>query len=298
MIIRYLPSDKIELSKVEEVVTAQPTVEVPAELAALQKLDWLDTSVGLQNSGAVDAYLPLLELFYKSLEEKANEIENFYATGDYTNYTIKVHAIKSSARIIGAVKFGEEAQLLENAGKRGDVEYIHEHHEKFMQTLRGFKEPLSQFFAVEESDKPEADAGLMVEVLAEIKSAANDMDCDRLQEIFSEMSDYRIPEDTAKLWAALSDATAKYDYESILNLLADEDSSDKPEADADLMADVFEEIKSAAEAKDIERIQDVIAELSDYRIPKDTAELWAEILTAIEKDDFSVVNDLLTRNKK
>ena len=112
------------------------------------------------------------------------------------------------------------------------------------------------------------------------------------------MSDYRIPEDTAKLWAALSDATAKYDYESILNLLADEDSSDKPEADADLMADVFEEIKSAAEAKDIERIQDVIAELSDYRIPKDTAELWAEILTAIEKDDFSVVNDLLTRNKK
>ena len=296
MIIHYLPADKIELSEAGNEVEEE-SEEIPAELEPLQELDWLDTSVGMRNSGSVDAYLPLLELFYKSLEEKANEIENFYATGDYANYTIKVHAIKSSARIIGAVEFGEDAQLLENAGKSGDIDYVHEHHAEFMQKLRSFKEPLAQFFEADESDKPEADAGLMEEVLEEIKSAADDMDCDRLQEIIAEMSEYRIPSDLAELWASIKAATDKYDYEAILNLLAGGDgdeSSDKPEADADLMADVFAELKSAAEDKDGERIQDVITELSEYRIPSDKKDLWASILAAVEADDYDLIADLLS----
>ena len=308
MMIRYLSSDKIELSASDGTVE-NTTAEIPAELAKLQGLDWLDTAVGMENSGGVENYLPLLEIFYTSLEEKATEIEKFYAAGDYTNYTIKVHALKSSARIIGAVEFGEEAQLLENAGKRGDVVYIHEHHAAFMQKLYTFKEPLTQVFASDDSaDKPEADADLMREVFEEIKSAANDMDCDRLQEIFSEMSDYRIPSDLSELWASLKDATAKYDYEAILNLFSGEDSADnpeaaqvetvdKPEADADLMADVFEEIKSAAEAEDSEMLQDIFSEMSDYRIPKDFSELWTSIKAAVEAGDYSAITDLLIRDK-
>ena len=292
MIIHYLPADKIELSEASDAVE-ESAAEVPVELAALSELDWLDTSVGMKNSGSVEAYLPLLELFYSSLEEKAAEIESFYAAGDYADYTIKVHAIKSSARIIGAVEFGEDAQLLENAGKSGDVDYIHEHHAAFMQTLRGFKESLAEFFAGDSSDKPEADADLMADAFEEIKSAADDMDCDRLQEIFEELSDYRIPADVAELWASIKAAVDKYDYETILNLLAG-DESDKPEADADLMADAFEEIKSAAEAEDIERLQDVIAELSDYRIPADKTELWRSIVAAIEVGDYSSIADMLS----
>ena len=297
MIIHYLPMEKIEFAEGDDEVE-EATEEIPAELAALQELDWLDTSVGLKNSGAVDAYLPLLELFYKSLEEKADEIENFYTAGDYTNYTIKVHAIKSSARIIGAVEFGEDAQLLENAGKNGDLDYIHAHHAEFMHKLRSFKEPLAEFFGdVDSADKPEADEGLMSEVLEEIKSAADDMNCDRLQEIFSDMGGYRIPSTLAELWKSIKAAVDKYDYEGILNLLTGgdtDDSSDKPEADADLMADVFEEIKSAAEDKDNERLQDVIAELSDYRIPQDKRELWRSIVAAINAGDYNSITDLLS----
>ena len=69
--------------------------------------------------------------------------------------------------------------------------------------------------------------------------------------------------------------------------------SDKPEADADLMADVFEEIKSAAEDKDSERLQDVVAELSDYRIPQDKRELWHSVVAAIEVGDYAAILDLL-----
>ena len=219
MVIHYLPEDKVDLSAASNSVEQVP-VEVPAELAALQELDWLDVNVGMKNSGSVEAYLPLLKLFYTSLDEKVSEIESFCAAGDYANYTIKVHAIKSSARIIGAVEFGEAAQALENAGKSSDLDYIRNHHEQFMETLRGFKESLAKIFSVDETDKPEADADLMTDVFEEIKSAAEDMDCDRLQDIFSEMSDYKIPNNFAELWTSLEEATAKYDYETILNLLA------------------------------------------------------------------------------
>lgn len=297
MLIHYLPAEKIELSA--EVTDEKETPdEIPAELATLQELDWLDTKVGMKNSGSVEAYLPLVELFYTSLDEKTSEIDNFYAAEDYTNYTIKVHAIKSSARIIGAVEFGEDAQLLENAGKKGDLDYIHNHHEQLILTLLSFKESLAQIFAVDESDKPEADESLMADVLEEIKAAAEDMDCDRLQDILAEMNDYKIPDNSAQLWATLAEATAKYDYETILNLLAGESSSDKPVADSDLIADFLEEIKDAARDKDSKRISDLFDELNDYRLPQDKAQLCSSIKDACAEGDFDLILALLTSNKK
>jgi CheY-like chemotaxis protein/anti-sigma regulatory factor (Ser/Thr protein kinase) len=298
MIIHYLPEGKIEFSEAGDEPKVS-TPEIPIELEPLQGLDWLDTAVGMKNSGSLEVYLPLLKIFYTSLDEKAETIDGFYKAGDYKNYTIDVHGLKSSARIIGAVKFGDDAQLLENAGKRGDLAYIHEHHEKFIQTFRSFKEPLAKFFASEDSaenaDKPEADADLMTDVFAEIKSAADDMDCGRLQDIFAEMSEYKIPEDSAELWTKILEATDKYDYELILELL---NRDDKPEADGDLMTDVFAEIKLAAEDKDSERLQDIFEEMSEYRIPTDSAELWKKILEAVNAGDYSSVSALLERSKK
>ena len=298
MLIRYLPADKVEITKGSNEVEKTAT-EIPKELEALLGLDWLDTAVGMKNSGALEVYLPLLKIFYTSLDEKVTLIDELYRAEDYKNYTIEVHGLKSSARIIGAVEFGEDAQLLENAGKRADIAYIHEHHEKFIQEFRSFKEPLAKFFAGEDSaenaDKPEADADLMVEVFAEIKSAADDMDCGRLQDIFAEMSEYRIPTDKAELWTSIKEAVDRYDYDSISDLLK---RDDKPEADADLMAEVFAEIKSASDDMDSERLQEILAEMSDYKIPTDMAELWEKILSAVNAGDYSSISTLSAKNEK
>ena len=294
MIIHYLPAEKIELSESDD--KAEETAsEIPDELKPLQGLDWIDVNIGMKNSGSVEVYLPLLKIFYTSLDEKAEIIDGFYRSGDYKNYTIEVHGLKSSARIIGATAFGEDAQLLENAGKREDFDYIHAHHEQFIETFRSFKEPLAKFFAdsadEDSSDKPEADADLMTDVFAKIKAAADDMNCDSLQDILTEMSKYRIPKDKAEIWATIKDAVEKYDYISISELLTQDD---KPEADEDLMSDAFAEIKSAAGDKDSERLQDILSEISEYRIPKDKAELWAEILSAINAGDYDLILDLLS----
>ncbi|WP_051533441.1 ATP-binding protein [Anaerovibrio sp. RM50] len=225
MLLAYLPTEKIhEISDEENIwdnTAPAENTEIPEKLAPLQDQDWIDISLGIQNSGDLEAYMPLLEIFYESMDEKANEIEEYYQSGNIKDYTIKVHALKSSARLIGATDFGEEAQKLENAGKAEDMEYIRGHHRDFMEKYRSFKEPLGEVFATQEAeDKPLADAELLEGVIEEIRAAAEDMDGDRLEDIFAEMEEYKIPEAQAELYNKLKAATAQLDYEGILKLLS------------------------------------------------------------------------------
>ena len=220
MLLSYLPQDKLQEAGEEAVVEDNP--EIPDCLAPLQGAGWLDLGMGIKNSGSVDAYLSLLKIFYESMDETEQVIEGFYAERNLKDYTIKVHALKSSARIIGAKEFGEEAQLLENAGKAENREYIRAHHEAFIETYRGFKVQLAEVFAEEQTaveEKPEANMELMESVYEELRAAADEMDCDRLEDIFTEMEEYRIPETEVELYKKLKQAVDHFDYEGILSLL-------------------------------------------------------------------------------
>ena len=221
MLLTYLPQEKMQ--EAGEEIMVQENEEIPESLAPLQGAEWLDMRIGIKNSGSVEAYLPLLKIFYESIDETEQAIEGFYAERNIKDYTIKVHALKSSARIIGAQEFGEEVQLLENAGKAENREYIRAHHEGFIETYRGFKAQLAAVFANEqtaaEDEKPEADAVLMESVYEEMREAAEEMDCDRLEEIFTEMEDYRIPDGEVELYKKLKQAVDHFDYEGILTLL-------------------------------------------------------------------------------
>ena len=54
--------------------------------------------------------------FYDDIAQNLSDIERYLAEGDYENYTIKVHALKSSARMIGATALSEHARKLEEMG--------------------------------------------------------------------------------------------------------------------------------------------------------------------------------------
>lgn len=226
MLLAYLPKEKIQEATSGEGEEDPDIIyndgELPEALAPLKGQDWIDPVAGIRQSGSIKAYISLLKLFYDSLDEKADEIEQFYAEEKLKDYTIKVHALKSSVRLIGAADFGEDAQKLENAGRNGDLEYIRDHHEAFMEKYRSFKAPLAEMFTEKKSDgKPQASRELMESVYAKIKMAAEDMDCDQLEGIFAEMEEYDIPEAEASLYESLKSAAAQFDYETILKLLAE-----------------------------------------------------------------------------
>ena len=222
-LIYYLPADKVlhstEDNTQESVETVKEAEDIPEVLRKLQEQPWIDLKCGIDNSGSRDAYLPLLQIFYESIDEKADEIEEYFGKDDWQNYTIKVHALKSSARLIGAMGFGEEAQMLENAGKAGNLAYIHEHHEAFLAEYRSFKNPLAEVFVETEEEKPEADLDLLESVYEEICSAAEENDVDTLEAIFAEMEEYSIPDKEQNRWEQLKSAVEQEKYDDIANIL-------------------------------------------------------------------------------
>lgn len=223
MLITYLPRERLEAPITEdtETKTADEVTAIPSILAPLEEEPWIDLALGLKNSGSADAFISLLRVFYESLDEKIDEIENHYRSDNIRDYIIRVHALKSSARIIGAMELGEEAQQLENAGTRGDMDYIKEHLEDFAAKCRSLKSPLSDVFSESElrEDKPEADSQLVEDACEQIRMAAEDMDCDRLEDIFTDMDRYKIPTKYEPLWEQLKKALGQYDYDKLLSLL-------------------------------------------------------------------------------
>ncbi|MBO7374594.1 MAG: DegV family EDD domain-containing protein [Lachnospiraceae bacterium] len=181
----------------------------------------LDFKKAIKNSGSEDAFETVLKIFYDSIEDKQKEIDGFYNDEDWKNYTIKVHALKSSAKLIGAMKLSAAAQLLENAGKEDDIEFIRKYHQPLMDDCKVYYESLSKVFKEDERPKPEADETLMNSFYESIAAAAADMDCESLENIFIEMADYTIPAGEEELYEKLKEAADKLDYDTVANLLSD-----------------------------------------------------------------------------
>ncbi|MCH5268846.1 MAG: response regulator [Lachnospiraceae bacterium] len=91
-------------------------------------------------------YEKVLLLFAESSENKIADLEKFYEKEDYKNYQIAIHALKSSAKTLGADTLSEMAKQAEAAAKNQDGDYIRENHrdimEKYQYTVRGILEVL------------------------------------------------------------------------------------------------------------------------------------------------------------
>lgn len=69
-------------------------------------------------------YMEMLTMFRTQAVEKRAELVSLYEAEDWNNYTVKVHALKSTALTIGAEQLADKARLLEQAGKNGNIGYI------------------------------------------------------------------------------------------------------------------------------------------------------------------------------
>ena len=78
--------------------------------------------------GEDDFYMEMLRMFCSQAPEKKAEIITLYETENWSDYTVKVHALKSTSLTVGAERLAEQAKMLEQAGKKGNIEYIRHSH--------------------------------------------------------------------------------------------------------------------------------------------------------------------------
>ena len=121
MLLKYLPKDKVTLVADSGAADETDDYEIPDFLHDLKELD-IDS--GLAYCGDGEDYMLALKMYSDSAMQKADEIEGYWAARDIKNTTIKVHALKSASRAVGALELGEFAARLEQAGKNEEEDTL------------------------------------------------------------------------------------------------------------------------------------------------------------------------------
>ncbi len=186
--------------------------------------DAFDVKAGMQNCGSEKDYLGVLRMFYESANENADEIRKYYETQDWKNYTTKVHALKSSARLVGALELSERAKRLEEAGDRIDTEEIERDTPELLELYKTCSEALAPIREPTQSDEdlPEIDEASLAEAYEAIKEMAASFDYDSIQLILEELAGSRVPKEKAERHARLVEAAKKPDWDALRKVLADE----------------------------------------------------------------------------
>ena len=81
----------------------------------------------LENTVTMDLLEDVLHDYWEGISADADEIEALSQSDDYKLYTVKVHALKSSSRIVGLMKLGDMAYELELAGhevEKGNMDAV------------------------------------------------------------------------------------------------------------------------------------------------------------------------------
>ena len=93
----------------------------------------INVEVGLNYCGGDEGFFrEMLQMFQAQSGTKKAEIVSLYDEANWADYAVKVHALKSTSLTIGAEALSSQAKELELAGKRGDADFIREHHSALM----------------------------------------------------------------------------------------------------------------------------------------------------------------------
>lgn len=135
MLIRYLPKEKVTVIRKENEQDDQVRRETPDGQIFFCRLKTagIDTKTGMLNCRDDEGlYRTLLGEFAGSAEDKKKNMQAYFDEKDWKQYSILVHSLKSSSRLIGAKALSEDAAELEKAANENREAEIAEKHEPAM----------------------------------------------------------------------------------------------------------------------------------------------------------------------
>lgn len=181
--------------------------------------DWLnditeiDTASGLRHCGTAETYLGTLTTYAETVTAAADEAESLLKSGDIKNATVKIHALKSTSRVIGAMELGALAEELEAAGNAGDTDDLNERSGELFYRCRALGEKLSPL--LETSEKPLIPEDELKEAYTLIREFLSVADYESVIQIIGGLKEYSYPDNEKERCTALIKAAAEFDYDAI-----------------------------------------------------------------------------------
>ncbi|MBR5422271.1 MAG: response regulator [Lachnospiraceae bacterium] len=217
-IMKHLPEDI--MMKPSEAEAAVEESDVSEELHWLHEVEGLSVEEGIRHSGGVASFVSSLYLFLDTMDGMYDTIKNAYQEEDIRLYTVKVHALKSSARIIGAMELSAFCQKLEDAGNREDMELIRENTDKLLADYAAFREKLSRLPKEGDAeDKPEIAEDELKDAFGALRELIPMMDADGVEMVLEQLKSYKLPDGYAEKTAELEKKLKVFDWDAMEALI-------------------------------------------------------------------------------
>ncbi len=149
-----------------------------------------DEQMGMRYCGSLENYIGILQVNRDNGRGDEKKLRQCFEERDWKNYTIYVHALKSSMLNIGVAGLSGMAKELEQAGKRGDVDYILARHGEMISEYGRVLDLLEKSASIPPSAEKEDVEGLKVlgeaefdRLALEFEDAAYSFDSDQMASI-------------------------------------------------------------------------------------------------------------------
>jgi YesN/AraC family two-component response regulator len=195
---------------------------IPEDFPKFPK-DKIDVETAVEAAGGFENWLTIARTFVNSIEEKADLIQEYFLQGECKNYTIQVHALKSAARITGAIELSELAAELEaDVNKLQSFIGNEKKTEKMLELYRSYIDllsPVNNYGQKAESEKQELSKEKLSEIIKSLLEGCADFDLAKVEEEFSLLQKSKLPENLAEKMPELEKAVENIEFDEINQLL-------------------------------------------------------------------------------
>lgn len=183
----------------------------------LVKSPLLNIHAGLNNSGTAQYMLSAINIFLEHADSNLREMEMFYKEKDYDNFTVKVHALKSTARIIGAMILSTMAGAMEKAGIEEDMEYLNSEYPIFIDEYKKYIKLFSDHKTVEE--KKEISQYELEDTMMAIKEAVYAEDFSITEDAIEYLEKCKLSPEKEQLVADIKENLYQLNWEAVRGIV-------------------------------------------------------------------------------
>lgn len=181
----------------------------------------LDVAEGIKNSGSEELFESLVSDFYTLIDMKATKLERFLEDNMYHDFTIEVHALKNTARMVGATELSEKFKHLEELGHEEKVDEIRALIPSVLEQFRSYKEYLKPYAGKNDVAKEEVPSEIIIVALEKVKEGVANFNLDETDEAMKQLETYKIDDSARELMENLRAYVADVAMEEIVKTADD-----------------------------------------------------------------------------
>ncbi len=224
-IATLLPPEKLKPSTRKAETSAGTGASYVEELPPVEGLDW---NLAALHFNKKDMLLTTVKAFYDSIPLEAEKLKNLLdriASNSEDEeamdlFRVEIHALKSSANMIGLIPVGGFAAMLEYASREKNTAYVLDATPHFLASYQEYAKKLQPVVGEAEGNKnTEYDKVVLSDYLEQLKCAAENFDVTGMDECLDYINQNKYNDEAEEILVKLKGAVTNLDVDRIATLV-------------------------------------------------------------------------------